>query len=621
LSFKAALIFDSGDPRSSGIKLWIEQCKGKHPWNGAQFAVPQYPRSGRPSSRIPRSQTNILKPRNAEAERALEDFEFFRRRYFGHLSLPWHVDVAQHVLGRREEARESGERKFMLLNGPPGPGKSTALRDAGMWATVKDRSIRGANVSMSESLSTKSTGLMRREFERLAPSRAKERDIRWGVAVDAEATLSGDFGPFQPEGRIDVWTREAFTVLQGDGVATSEKEPTWSSFGLDSAILGNRFDLMLCDDMIDKKWVRTDDARARAVGIFGDEVETRLDAGGLLVLAGQRLHPEDLYAWARDIEADDVDIWGDVEEVTVGESPRKYFHLSYKAHDEARCEGQHRRDAAPWPNGCLLDPLRVPWAVLAKMRVNQPERFFTVYQQEDYYDDSALASAAQVEACWDERREMWERPEGIVDPVCAITVDPSGREYWAIQAWAYEPAGDDGLGGRRFLLGLVNRRGMEAGELLDRDYDSLTFHGVLEEMRRNYLSLGLQLKFVVIEVNAAQRYLKQYNHVKRWQEIHGIEVISHQTGVRKLSESDGVRTLCKPQWKYGRLRLPGASLESRTAVGSFVKQAMRWPVEPNDQVMAHWFLEVNLAQMTPVQRRSDARQWRPGFLSQMVGVA
>lgn len=629
ISAKAGKMFDAGDPRSSGIEVWLKRCKGKHPWNGAQFAIPEYGRPGRPSRNSPhlsRAQGRVvLKPRNEQAELSLKDFELFRRRYLGHVSLPWHIDVAHHILEARAKARDSGERKFLLLNGPPGPGKSTALRDAGMWATVIDRSIRGANVSMAESLSAKTTGLMKREFERTAPAAAKERDLRWGTAVDAVATLAADFGPFQPEGRIDVWTRDAFTVLQADGVATAEKEPTWSSFGLDSAILGNRFDLMLCDDMIDKKWIRTDDARARAVAIFGDEVETRLDAGGLLVLAGQRLHPEDLYAWARDIEADDFDVWGDVEEVNLDQPSRKYFHLTYKAHDDERCNARedatvHHRNAAPWPEGCLLDPLRVPWSVLSKMRTQYPERYFTVYQQEDYFDDSTLLTEAQLEEAWDPARKLWDRPDGLVNPTCLITVDPSGTNYWAIQAWVYERDGDDGLGGRRYLLDLRNERGMEAGDLLDRSYESGEFFGVLEQFRRNYVDIGLHLSHVIIESNAAQRYLNQYNHVKRWNEVNSVETISHQTGVRKLSETDGVRTLCKAQWKNGRLRLPGGDTASRQQVAPLYKQAMRWPIEPNDQVMAHWFMEVNLPKLIPVDHRGNSHQWRPSWMNQLVGV-
>jgi hypothetical protein len=39
-----------------------------------------------------------------------------------------------------------------------------------------------------------------------------------------------------------------------------------------------------------------------------------------------------------------------------------YKHVTYKAHYEDRCVGDHGKAAAAWPEGCLLDPKRVPWS-------------------------------------------------------------------------------------------------------------------------------------------------------------------------------------------------------------------------------------------------------------------
>lgn len=601
----AAKRFELGDPASSGYKLWLEYCEGRPPWNGE--AVIDLGRSAEVVSGDPTSDA---------ARASLQDFVLFREVFLGHLSLAWHEDMAHHIMRMFRQARETGERLFLLLNGPPGPGKSTALRDTGMWATAQDRSLRGCNVSMSESLAIKTTALMKREFERVSPAQAKERDVRLKFAKDATLTLAQGFGQFKPDSRSEIWTREAFTVLQAAGRATSEKEPTWSSFGLDSAILGNRFDLMLCDDMVDNKRVRTDEARERTQSVYGDEVETRLDAGGLLVLAGQRLHPQDIYAWARDLEIE-PDFFDDGDEVDLSKPTPKYFHLKYAAHDDSRCRAGedravHRRDAPAWPEGCLLDPYRVPWAGLAKMRTDNPFRFFTIYQQEDYFDDDALLPQEWLEQAWDVDRAVWGRPKGLINPLCVVTVDPSSARFWAVQSWVYQDAGAEERTGRRYLLDAKNQR-MEAGELLDRNFDTLEFYGVLEDCRVSYEKIGLRLSHVVVEVNAAQRYLLQFEHAKRWQEIHGIEIRPHTTGIRKLDEAMGVKGLCKSQWKFGRVRLPGADIESRHVVDPLVKQAMRWPIEPNDQVMAHWFLEVNLPTIYEPPVAAAVAQHRPSW--------
>lgn len=620
ISEKTAKMFDAGDPRSSGFELWARLCKGKYPWNGAQFDIPTYGKPGRPYRSVVdtlnRGEAAILKPRNEHAVRALTDFEFFRRRYFGHLSLPWHLEAGYQLADTLEKALAEGERRFVLLNEPPGSGKTTLLHDFGIWVTARNRALRGANVARTEPLAVKNTARMRRAFERPAPQRARAEDRRKGLAVDAEATLAADFGPFQPEGRIDVWTREAFVVLQADGQAIAEKEPTWASYGLDGSIIGNRLDLLLCDDLVDKSNTRTPESRQTAIDNFRDEVEKRIDDGGLCLVAGQRLHRDDLYRYIRDMPAE-VDEW-DVPDTI----PRKYTHIVYPAHSAERCEGLHGRDAPSFPEGCLLDPIRLPWKVLVNERAADPAKFELIYNQDDTFEpDDALARREWVEAAADSARDLWQLPDGVDAPLRVVTVDPSGRQFWALQAWAYEPDGDDGLGGRRYLLDLVNRR-MESPDLLDLNYDSKQFFGVLEEWRQMYVAIGRPLQCVVIENNAAQRYLLQASHVRRWGEVHGIRLMGHSTTLRKLDESLGTVGLCRPQWEFGRMSLPGKSSEARATVKVLGDQACRWPVEPNDQVMGHYFFEAVLSELVDAVRPRPTRTaWRPSWMTQMAGVA
>ena len=47
---------------------------------------------------------------------ALEDFAFFRRRYFGRKSTPWQERAAYELL----RISETEDREFVVMNEPPG---------------------------------------------------------------------------------------------------------------------------------------------------------------------------------------------------------------------------------------------------------------------------------------------------------------------------------------------------------------------------------------------------------------------------------------------------------------------------------------------------------------------
>jgi hypothetical protein len=120
-----------------------------------------------------------------------------------------------------------------------------------------------------------------------------------GIAYDAEATLAGDYGMFRPEGRSDLWRSEALVVRQFGGMALDDKEPTVSAWGQDSGFLGGRFDVILWDDLVDRK-NSTGDAYTNLCEWWITEAETRLEPGGTLILQGQRI-TDDLYRFALDL--------------------------------------------------------------------------------------------------------------------------------------------------------------------------------------------------------------------------------------------------------------------------------------------------------------------------------
>lgn len=627
IAYNTATKFDRGDPTSTGYPVWCT-CAHAYPFT-VENAKWAQGRGEKPTVIGPRATRNTdvvcLNPR---ARTALGDFDLFRRRYFGEVSLPWHSEVSAKI----DELQQQPGQSYAVFNAPPGAGKSALIRAIGIRATVLNRKLRGGRLSNSAPLAIREVRLMRRHLERTTPVLQKSQLITAGMACDAEACLADDYGRFKPEGR-DQWSSEAFVVLQPSGVLVSEKEPTWSAYGMDSVLLGNRLDLILADDVDTPRSVRANESTREAFCFDWDnEVETRLEPDGLLVVIGQRLSVRDIYRYCADkgISTEDVEV------VNVAEGGKQYHHFVYPAHFDEQCTGEHTKAGAAWPEGCLLDPYRVPWSKLVMLQANQPHTYHTVYQQRDGDPDSGLIDPAWIDGgrgrdgldyvgCWDKQRSLWQVPEGVSGGVGCIQVDPSGTQHWAVQAWLYvpplprgpnEPEGPtaETLGHQRILLDLFDGP-MQAPDLLDWSHTDGVFHGKLEEWRANFAEIGRRLDVVVVEVNAAQRYLLQFEHATRWAQRNFVRFLPHSTGVMKTDAKMGVMAM-RGAYQFGLVRLPSGDQASRRAVHPLVEQVKRWPdTQREDQVMAQWFGEFNLSKIAPAPTRQGAtRPFRPSWL-------
>jgi len=231
-----------------------------------------------------------------EAKAAYNNIEIFARRYFGLILMPWQVEATSRIM----ELQASPQEEYVVINAPPGSGKSTFFtRILPAWATVRDRTIRGMIGSHTNRLAEWYTRRLKGEFERSIPVMAEAKDLKLGLALDAEVTLLGDYGRFKPDVK-EVWRGDQFTVAQEGNIPVSEKEPTWTCFGVDSGFLGGRFDLIIWDDLYDPRKMRTAEAREDLKRWWDEVAETRLEPGGLLVLQGQRMAGDDIYRYALD---------------------------------------------------------------------------------------------------------------------------------------------------------------------------------------------------------------------------------------------------------------------------------------------------------------------------------
>ena len=579
LSASTAYRFERGDPSSSGLEaasiLGVNMVAGNI----------------------------VAQPLSPEAQRGLEDFAFFRLRYFGRKSMPWQERAAYEVL----RLVESSERDYVVMNEPPGSGKSTLFtHDIPCWLIARDRTIRIQIGSRTERQARMYVGRIKRSLERDAPLRADADSLARGIAFDAEACLQDDYGAFKPEGRTDLWRAEALVVRQLDGVQLDDKEPTVSAWGQDSGFLGGRFDFVLWDDLVDRKNTKTPESKELIREWWDAEAETRLEPGGVLLLQGQRIQHDDLYRYCLDKK-------------TLDEQP-KYRHVVYRAHNEDLCTGDHDSVEA-WPKGCLLDPHRLPWKHLETLKHNNPRSFSIMYQQEDgdvigglvdpeWITGGVDADGYPAPGCLDRDRVFLDPPENLLQGQAwsFITVDPSPTEWWGVIWWLYDPDS-----GNRYIIDLHKRR-MNPEQFLSLDLNDFTWSGLIHEMYYDAVDLGIPITHVIVEVNAAQRWLLSQPHVQKWSAMTGVAFVPHTTSINKQDPKYGLESI-GDLFRQGMIRIPWGDLTSRTRCQNLIDEATRYPdYDTTDLIMSTWFGKLAVENHYTPRREGLYQLNRPGWM-------
>lgn len=574
-----------------------------------------------------------------EVQEAHQNIEAFALRYFGIILQPWQMEATEHIFALLDSPQE----EYTVINAPPGSGKSTFFAKViPAFATCRNRAIRGMIGSSTQRLAEWYTRRLRAEFEREHVARAELNDQKLGLAVDAERTMQQDFGAFKPDAK-EIWRADAFTVLQPDDQPLSQKEPTWSAFGMDSGFLGGRFDLVIWDDVWDPRKMRNSESRSDMYRWWDEVAETRLEPGGLFILNGQRMSSDDIYRYALDkktpLDEDDMVEGGMVSEENSErdasfpvETPpsavhedAKYHHLKYKVHYEDRCQGDHGVNAAPYPEGCLLYPRRLPWRRVRHIKAQTPDRYEILYQQEDSDPSSVLVDPVWISGgvgndgvdhvgCWDNDRDLWELPMYLPsEPIIVASADPSPSNYWALQCWAYVEESN-----YRYLLESYRQK-MDAPSFLDWNHEQQTFTGIAEDWWQISNDMGTPIQYWIVEANAAQKFILQYDHFRRWASTRGVELVPHYTHSKNKGDPKyGVQMLA-PLYRTGRVRLPGKQgTPARPHSLLLVNEVTKWNPEgtgsrTDDCVMAQWFFEHNLEKIYTPEVES-VRQWRPSWL-------
>lgn len=512
-----------------------------------------------------------------DARRGLEDFHFFREKGLGRESPPWATELANLLL----VDYRSPEDEYVVVNAPPGIGKSTLItHDFIAWVVALERAL-GVETSI------------------LLGHRAWQKATwyvkRLRMTLSYNETLIGWYGRFRPLDRMAAWSSEEMLVEPLEWKDRTEKEPTITAASYDGSLLSGRFRLVVWDDLIDKVNSANAEMREKVVEWNDREAESRLNQGGLYILSNARYGPEDLsYTVTQQLDEEDID-----EET--GEARPLYKRYVYKAHYADRCDGQNH--TGPYPEGCLLDPTKVSWK-RCRRQLSKSERLFElVYQQEDVDKIGGLAQKVWFTGGIDERGAIspgcfdYERSFGqLLYPldttsteigrrplVSAVSIDPSSSKYWAIGHWL-------GYEDHVHVLHRGIRRRLQAPDILyiDEQHPG-EYVGILEEWWQASLAQGVAFTYLIPEVNAAQKWMLQYPFFTRWAQSRGVAIIPHTTTINKTDRDRGVE-MNRDIYQFGKVHLPHRGYQEELFSEQFRREACAWPDgQYSDLPMMHWF--------------------------------
>ena len=136
-----------------------------------------------------------------EARRGKEDFAFFREYYLGRVPSPWQVEAAVTLV----KLLESEEKEFVVVNVPPGAGKSTLFHDVAVWAIIRNRRVRVMIGSVSQNMAKMYSRRIRETLERVQPIEPDPGMVQKGLAINAGGCLTIDYGRFKPTDKGALW--------------------------------------------------------------------------------------------------------------------------------------------------------------------------------------------------------------------------------------------------------------------------------------------------------------------------------------------------------------------------------------------------------------------------------
>lgn len=528
----------------------------------------------------------IARKRGGAERRPVPDFESFARDFLLE-PLYWHqqqwVDALEGRTPRElhpAQVWEPGDPDYLLINTPPNHAKSTTITmNYVTWRIVKDPNVRVIIVSKSQG--------MARDFlygikQRLTGVRYRDMQRQFGPSEGWEATA-------------EQWAADQIILGEKDD---GQKDPTVQVLGIGGQIYGARADLIICDDVVVLGNVSQADSQLRWIS---QEVQTRLNANGTMLVVGTRVGSDDLYKLIRKTFEGE---WSYLTQPAILEQtgdPKTWVTLWPRSTMACGCKAICLKNGTTEPDENGEYP-RWDGEHLSKLRGRTtPVVWSQAYMQMDVSEDSIFPSDDVLRALNKQRThgimhpgQVGHRKEGMDGLYVMCTMDPA-----LTGACASLVVGIDVLTGKRWVLDIHNQMGMSPKSI----------HNHIRAWTDKYAPREWR-----IEKNAMQGMLTQDEELRTYLSSRGCRLVEHFTsGHNKWDGDFGVASMA-PLFTNSKplIDIPGNRViggDQMRAVDELVAQLVAWQPRPDgasarkakpgttDLVMALWFADIRAKEL------------------------
>ena len=473
------------------------------------------------------------------AEKTLEDFDYFRDRYFQtEQGIPYETpDFHKKWIASIMDAIENGTQHMILS--PPRHGKTDLLIHFAVWLICKNPNIRILWVGGNEEIAKNAISSVLDQLE------SNELLIE---------EICGPGAKFKPTSRTGkAWSQSGFTV--GTRTVTGIKSPTMVGLGRGGKILSRDCDIIIADDIEDHTSTMQPASRENTRSWWTTTLSSRKEEHTAMVVIGSRQHYDDLYSHLLDNES-----WS----TTVEQAHDIECTLPEDVDDHSKCMLWSSKRTHKW----LMDRKR------AAETTGGRAIYEMVYLNVAMPEGLSLFDRVEIESCRDQGRDIGQVPPGTR---LIAGLDPASTGYQAAFLWAYNPETNI-----MHMVDMNNHLGGGIPEALK----------IIKEWWMKY-----NLAHWVIEENGFQKAIRQDPSIKDFASGHGIFLEGHETYKNKFDPMFGV-TAMRPLFADKLISLPYLGFEAQEKVNLYTSQLVYFSSAKNksksigtktDIVMASWF--------------------------------
>lgn len=495
------------------------------------------------------------------------DFAHFRKKYLGMETFPHQLDWIDLIEGRKPRwlhpsmIYEQGDKRYVLINTPPHHSKSISLTvDYSVYRICKDPNIRIKIISKTETMS--------KQF--LYAIQQRLTHPRYRLLIETFAPPEGF------DGKGSTWQAN-MVYLSSASRDSAEKDPTLEALGMGGHIYGARCDIAIMDDCI----VLSNAIQfEKQIRYTQQEVLTRLEDSGILLIVGTRVESIDFYSEIRnpDRYPEEKSPWTYLAQPAVlefADDPKDWVTLWPKS-DQPWLGSDDEKDE---------DGLYPRWdgtRLYRRRGVLDSRTWSMVYQQQQLPEDSVFPLQV-VRECINGRRNTGpmskehadHRKDGMDGLYVICSMDPAMTQDTASIVYAVDPKTQ-----MRYIL------------------DANRMPSPTPQQIRNLIMAWTE-KYSphcwVIEKNAFQTFLTRDEEIRAYLANRGVSMVEHYTSTNKLDPDFGVASIA-PLFTEKMIEL--ASSHKSEGMKAVVEQLITWRPGvkgkdlKQDFPMCIWFAEL-----------------------------